>query len=57
MAFTTCCSGKETEPVKASSWSFVKAMTLPAKLTEPMRMVSGTVIAATRLPPPVVWRW
>jgi hypothetical protein len=33
--------------VKAISWSLANATALPAKLTDPMRTVSGTVIAAT----------
>jgi hypothetical protein len=56
-ALTICCSGKRTEPEKANSWSFKNAMTLPAKLTDPMSMVSGTVIAATTLSSPPLSAW
>src|SRR5829696_702142 len=46
-AFTTCCSGKVTEPLNASSWSLTKAMMLPEKLIVPITTLRSTVIAET----------
>ncbi len=43
-ALTTVWSGKETEPVRKRSCSFENAMTLPAKLTHPIRTPRSIVV-------------
>ena len=52
-ALTTCCRGKVTDPVSASSCSLTKAMMLPEKLTVPMTTLRSTAIAETTVSSPL----